>query len=561
MKKIILCFYIFFFGMFTVDASSKNEVLYNYIDATVQSNGDVSVKELVVVSGTIEDYHKSLLYRNSRLEKHDEIDYLRDAIYNATSIEDISISIKNFSSTKIYYKNLFDKDFKPLEKFYFKEDIEEMGYIESSIQDGKYYKFYSNQKNTITGLLFEYTLKNVVVLHNDIAEIYSAFFPTLESDLSYLEIRVHVGEQVDYLKMWAHGDLSSQVTKIDDTAIATYSKLSKNTQLSFRVVFSKDNLSITNPLKQSKVSSLKNIVELEEKNTHQMNIQKKQTKIAHKVIFTSDVLLIIVLFFYWIFVFIKYDKEKELLMPNQLPAHIESSYGIEVLDLFWNKKERVKSFLISTLHLVLKENIEYDRNKHLFTLKSKKNLTESQEYLIEMLFNQKKTMKESDFFVFLKTIHTPKYEDKKYQNWKYYVHVEYNKQKFYEQNGLPTISAVFFLLLSVFVLMASIYFKVDFILSLFLVCSCLLFLIYTFLISKKTKKGREEYAKWSFVEETMQRNPELIQKNPELEEYAIYSLVFDQQNNIIPLLNKDSLSFQCLEIYKHYEKEGTSRNE
>ena len=357
MKKIILCFYIFFFGMFTVDASSKNEVLYNYIDATVQSNGDVSVKELVVVSGTIEDYHKSLLYRNSRLEKHDEIDYLRDAIYNATSIEDISISIKNFSSTKIYYKNLFDKDFKPLEKFYFKEDIEEMGYIESSIQDGKYYKFYSNQKNTITGLLFEYTLKNVVVLHNDIAEIYSAFFPTLESDLSYLEIRVHVGEQVDYLKMWAHGDLSSQVTKIDDTAIATYSKLSKNTQLSFRVVFSKDNLSITNPLKQSKVSSLKNIVELEEKNTHQMNIQKKQTKIAHKVIFTSDVLLIIVLFFYWIFVFIKYDKEKELIMPKQLPSHVESSYGIEVLDLFWNKKERVESFLISTLHLVLKENI------------------------------------------------------------------------------------------------------------------------------------------------------------------------------------------------------------
>ncbi|MBR1679773.1 MAG: DUF2207 domain-containing protein [Bacilli bacterium] len=561
MKKIILCFYIFFFGMFTVDASSKNEVLYNYIDATVQSNGDISVKELVVVSGTIEDYHKSLLYRNSRLEKHDEIDYLRDAIYNVTSIEDISISIKNFSSTKIYYKNLFDKDFEPLEKFYFKEDIEEMGYIESSIQDGKYYKFYSNQKNTITGLLFEYTLKNVVVLHNDIAEIYSAFFPTLESDLSYLEIRVHVGEQVDYLKMWAHGDLSSQVTKIDDTAIATYSKLSKNTQLSFRVVFSKDNLSITNPLKQSKVSSLKNIVELEEKNTHQMKIQKKQTKIAHKVIFTSDVLLIIVLFFYWIFVFIKYDKEKELLMPNQLPAHIESSYGIEVLDLFWNKKERVESFLISTLHLVLKENIEYDRNKHLFTLKSKKNLTESQEYLIEMLFNQKKTMKESDFFVFLKMIHTPKYEDKKYQNWKYYVHVEYNKQKFYEQNGLPTISAVFVLLLSVFVLMASIYFKVDFILSLFLVCSCLLFLIYTFLISKKTKKGREEYAKWSFVEETMQRNPELIQKNPELEEYAIYSLVFNQQNNIIPLLNKDSLAFQCLEIYKHYEKEGTSRNE
>ncbi|MBR1817828.1 MAG: DUF2207 domain-containing protein [Bacilli bacterium] len=561
MKKIILCFYIFFFGMFTVDASSKNEVLYNYIDATVQSNGDISVKELVVVSGTIEDYHKSLLYRNSRLEKHDEIDYLRDAIYNATSIEDISISIKNFSSTKIYYKNLFDKDFEPLEKFYFKEDIEEMGYIESSIQDGKYYKFYSNQKNTITGLLFEYTLKNVVVLHNDIAEIYSAFFPTLESDLSYLEIRVHVGEQVDYLKMWAHGDLSSQVTKIDDTAIATYSKLSKNTQLSFRVVFSKDNLSITNPLKQSKVSSLKNIVELEEKNTHQMNIQKKQTKIAHKVIFTSDVLLIIVLFFYWIFVFIKYDKEKELLIPKQLPAHIESSYGIEVLDLFWNKKERVESFLISTLHLVLKENIEYDRNKHLFTLKSKKNLTESQEYLIEMLFDQKKTMKESDFFVFLKMIHTPKYEDKKYQNWKYYVHVEYNKQKFYEQNGLPTISAVFFLLLSVFVLMASIYFKVDFILSLFLVCSCLLFLIYTFLISKKTKKGREEYAKWSLVEETMQRNPELMQKNPELEEYAIYSLVFEQQNNIIPLLNNDSLAFQCLEIYKHYEKEGTSRNE
>ena len=537
--------------------AAKKEILYDYIDASVLNNGDVEVKELVIISGSINDYHKSILYRNSRLERHEELDYLKDAIYNATSLENVAISLKPFQSQKVSFKSIFEQDYEPLERYYFLEDIEEMGYIESSIQDGKYYKFYSNQNNPITGILFKYTLKNVVVYHKDIAEINNVFFPIIDQDISHLEIRVNVGDNTDYLKMWAHGDLSSQVTIIDDTAIATYSKLLKNTQISFRVLFSLDSVPVKNPLKQSSFSALKKIVEIEEKNTHQMDIQKKQVRIAHRVIFASDILLIAVLVIYWIFVYFRYDREKEIPPSDKKLKDLNISYGIEVLDYFWNRKSRIQAFLFSLLHLTERGCVSYDVKKSQFSLKSKKGLTESEEYLCELLFEKignKKTIQESELFSFLKQIHTSKKEEKNYQNWLSLVSVEYNHQKFYEQNGLPTVSAVFFLLLSVFVFMASLYFKVDFILSLFLVCSSFLFLIYTFLIHKKTKRGAEEYSRWLAFSTNIEDTIMSTEEENIINKYVLYSMVFDQNEKVKTLLKEDSLGKQYIEIYERFLK-------
>ena len=557
MKKIILCFCVFFFWISTATAA-KSEILYDYIDASVLNNGDVEVKELVVLSGSISNYNKSILYRNSRLERHEELDYLKDAIYNATSLEDVDISLKPFSSQKVSFKSIFDQDYEELKKYYFLEDIEEIGYMESSIQDGKYYKFYSNQKNPITGILFKYTLKNVVVIHKDIAEINNVFFPIIDQEIPHLEIRVHVGDNTDYLKMWAHGDLSSQVTIIDDTAIATYSKLLKNTQISFRVLFSLDTILVKNPLKESSLPALKKIIELEEKNTHQVNVQKKQVRIAHRVIFTSDILLVVVLFVYWIFVFFRYDKEKEIFLSDNDIEDLKPSYGIEVLDYFWNRKTRIQSVLLSLLHLTTRGYVSYDIKKGQFSLKKTKGMTESEEYLCEFLFEKignKKNLKESELFAFLKQIHTSKKEEKNYQNWLSLVSVEYNHQKFYEHNGLPTVSAVFFLLLSVFVFMASLYFKVDFILSLFLVCSSFLFMIYTFLIHKKTKKGAEEYAKWLYFDEHLEDSLMSLEEGNKRNEYVIYSMVFEQPERVKALLKEESLGKQYIEIYERFLKD------
>ena len=286
-----------------------------------------------------------------------------------------------------------------------------------------------------------------------------------------------------------------------------------------------------------------------------MNVQKNQVRIAHQVIFASDIFLIVVLFTYWVFVFFRYDKEKEISVSNEQLEYLNTSYGIEVLDYFWNRKTRIEALLLSLLHLTSRGFISYDAKKSQFSLKRKKGLTESEEYLCELLFEKignKKTIQESELFSFLKEIYTSKKEEKNYQNWLSLVSVEYNRQKFYEQNGLPTVSAVFFLLLSVFVLMASLYFKVDFILSLFLVCSSLLFLIYTFLIHKKTKRGAEELARWLTFSTHLEDLMVSTEEENKINEYVIYSMVFDQTEQLKPFLKEDSIGKQYIEIYERF---------
>ena len=100
--------------------------------------------------------------------------------------------------------------------------------------------------------------------------------------------------------------------------------------------------------------------------------------------------------------------------------------------------------------------------------------------------------------------------------------------------------------------MASLYFKVDFILSLFLVCSSLLFLIYTFLIHKKTKRGAEELARWLTFSTHLEDLMVSTEEENKINEYVIYSMVFDQTEQLKPFLKEDSIGKQYIEIYERF---------
>ncbi len=535
MKKIFFLLFCFFFSFGVVLAASRYDIIHDYMDITIKDGKDLVVKELVVLKGDVFEFHKSLLYRDSRLERHEDVNLAGDLIYNATGLDNISIYSKVFTGNKVRFSNIEDSDYKPLTRVYFKEDVLDKGYIESSMQDGKNYRLYYNAKDSVVGFLFEYTLKDVLVYHRDIAELNYLFLPSLDEEVSNLEIRVHVGEEVDYFKMWAHGDLSSQVSYIDDQAIAVYSKLSKNTKVSFRLVFSYESLEGIKLIKQSNQDALKKILELEDKKEKNVSVQKKQKIMAHKVIVMVDALFISFLLVYFIFVFFKYDREFEVKNISKYSKKINHAYGIEVLDAFWHKRIRPQAFMESLFSLILAGKIEY--NNKSFRLLSRDALSSCEEVLVDIVFDRlgkKEIIKEDMLVDFFKNLTTNKTYYIYYMDWQSSVQRELDRQSFYEKNGLPIISSVFLLLMSVFVLFASVYFKVDFIFSFFNVCASVLFMIYTFMISKKSKKGALEYAKWNALKNFLADFRIEAKKKDYLifKEYLIYSMVFDLQEEL-----------------------------
>src|SRR5699024_10304303 len=83
-----------------------------------------------------------------------------------------------------------------------------------------------------------------------------------------------------------------------------------------------------------------------------------------------------------------------------------------------------------------------------------------------------------------------------YNNWLRCVKKDAERQNFFEKNGLPIISAIFFLLIALFIILATLYFNVDTWMSLVVMSISIVFLIYSFLIKKRTKKGQEDYVRW-----------------------------------------------------------------
>ena len=84
-------------------------------------------------------------------------------------------------------------------------------------------------------------------MHNDIAEIYYQFIGDAFRDkIEYLEIRLHLPEEDDDLRVWAHGSLNGEIYKNDDNdgVIATIKNLKKGNPVDIRMTFDKSMISL-----------------------------------------------------------------------------------------------------------------------------------------------------------------------------------------------------------------------------------------------------------------------------------------------------------------------------
>jgi len=97
MKRFLFLFILLFLpvSVFAADYTVENFL----VDATVLENGDMNVKELIVLDGTFNGYIRDITYQNSILKFHTPIDFSQDAIYNATGISNVQIKAKTISDS------------------------------------------------------------------------------------------------------------------------------------------------------------------------------------------------------------------------------------------------------------------------------------------------------------------------------------------------------------------------------------------------------------------------------------------------------------------------------
>lgn len=263
-KRIL--FILLFLIPLKVNAYVNYDITDFLVDATVLQDGNMEVKELIVLKGTFHGYVRDIAYRNSKLTNNSN-SYSDNDIYNAKGITDVQTSAMKLETPATF--QTFNEIFYPLTRVYFDSDAENGNYLETSFQDGKSYKMYYEGNNETVAFLITYKIESPVVIHNDVAELYWTFIGNgFEDEINNLQIKVHLpnNDQTDLFRFWAHGDITGNINKEDNqTIVATMKSLSKNNPVDLRITFDKEMITNQSNLNKVNEEALPKIIEVETK--------------------------------------------------------------------------------------------------------------------------------------------------------------------------------------------------------------------------------------------------------------------------------------------------------
>lgn len=548
MKKIgyIIVALLLFFPSIIHASDIDYDITHYYVNANVLPDGDMEVTEVIVLDGTFNGYIRDIKYANSALN---ESNFKNNAIYNATDMELVSVEAKYIKNIDFAIVNA--KDFTPLTA----DQAANGGFLERKLSYGKSYKMYYKANNQEVAFRITYRVKDVVVAHQDVAEVYWTFIGDEYPDrIRDLQIRVNLPTEdtSTNFRIWAHGDLAGEIQKYDNQyVLATVKTLDPNSSVDIRTTF---DLSVVNGeqiAKQSNEEALEKIIEVETERAEIANQERKKMKIKYAIVFILVIVWFLALILCWIYIYHKYDKEYKKTFVSKYYREFIDDYNVEVIDYLFHKSITPNAMSASIMNLIYKKNIKVEeiptekkKKEYAFSLLNEDGINDAEKYLLDFLFtkvgeNGKFTT--SELKTYAKGTKTCEKFSTSYTTWKNKVIQDGKEQNFYEVQVKPKIFGVLFFLASIFITILSgvlavvnpLVFVENFL--------GIVFMIYTFAFNKRTHKGNEHYAKWNAFKNFLNDFGTFdIKELPEIklwERYMVYATIFGLADKISKTMN------------------------
>lgn len=485
-KRWILFLLILFLIPFNVKAYGIEKF---FMDVTVLDNGDIQVKELFQLNGEYNGYERILKYKDNSIEFDGSLEsFEQSEIYNGSDIKITSVKGIQSSNDFDFDNMLVDKEFE----------------LVSSANNGSYGVYESkNDSNGITIksynphslnklFYFEYIISNVVVVHNDVAELYfNVFSDEMRESIKDLIININIPNNKNELLVWAHGPYNGEIDALNKNLVQMkVPSLKEGTPVDYRIVFDKE--VIINPKKPTDIDASEFILKVEQERADEANKQRKSENIVSFIF--SAINIGYLLFFLKMMAnfYNKHSKKYETTFKTKYFRDFPREYGPEIVSYLNNKELDSKDLSASLLNIISKKNISYEGEKE-YTLKldNEENLTLSEQNLVNWFF--KEIGKENK--VTLKQINkaSKKYSSfmTNYEAWKKLVKEEASKQNFYEKNKKEFKYFAMALLLFIFNFVSVSSFLIP--INIFIAIASI---IYMFSAERRTKQGQEEYALW-----------------------------------------------------------------
>lgn len=558
MKKIlVLIISLFSFISVNYAVSNVNYKIDDYIvDSRIDISGNMVVREVIKVKGSFNGYIRDLKYKNSNNKVFDKsIDsFYGSSIYDASNIEVRKVGTINYDKELDF--NVFDQS---VNGFTMNDNctVNKGCYEKSDITDGVSLKMYNETNNSSTYFYIEYLLGNVVVMHEDIAEVYFNFVGDMfDDDINKYKLRVVLPDKTkELVRVWAHGPLNGNVSPIKDENGYYYGgyleiiDLYSNTPVDMRLTFDKNLILVDHPyLKKSEVLALDKILEVENLRADKANKEREKAKFFMYGSYALGSVYLVLLVLLFVYIYIKYDKELKTNFDMEYNREFINDYDVTNIEYLFDKKITEKAFSTSILNLIYKKNIkieQIDKKDYKLIKVNTDNVSESEEYLMKMIFDNignKEYVLLSQIKKYAKEIHGTTSEFlTSFTTWQNKVTSESIKNNFYESNTKIKVLGVLFSLVGYLVFYVMVRFNGFNLFSIIIFICALVFMIYMLIFNKRTKRGAEDYQKWKAFKRFLEDFGRFDEKElPEIvlwERYLVYANIFGIADKVGKTMN------------------------
>lgn len=554
MRKIRLILFSLFIMFLPIFVYADGTARY-YIEVNVLDTGDAEIKELKLMDGVYKGYKTSIRYKSNGLSKFDgsKSSFEGSDIYNASALTNVKVYDVKFTTTDFSVINKKNKEF----------------VLVNSAKKGDY-GVYTKTKNSegvdimsyqpssyARASLITYTLKDLVVVHNDIAEIAHDFIGTdYAEEINNLIIRINLPSSSKELRIFSHGPLNGKNRIIDDKSVEiTYETLDKENAVDGRVVFDKS--IVPNATKKSNVDGLGKILEVEKERANYANKLREAARKREKMLQTLAIIMEILLGIWLIGLIVivykfynKNDKEYRSEFNGKYFRDFPEEYTPSTVSYLMNKSINNLSFNAGILDLIRKKAITIEevtidkkgllKNKQQKDYKLSRNmnfnldtLSTSEKKLFNLLIG---TVGNGDYVIlgdmkeFSKDYNNAKRLISGYDSWRYACESEAEAEEFYENTKKEKTNCILYSLIFIPITFLALLCGSNMGRVLLIDLFGILAIIYFSSATKRTKKGNEQYHKWKGLKNFLADFGRLDEKDlPEIklwERYLVYATMF-----------------------------------
>ena len=554
MRKIRLILFSIFIMFLPIFVYADGTARY-YIEVNVLDTGDAEIKELKLMDGVYKGYKTSIRYKSNGLSKFDgsKSSFEGSDIYNASALTNVKVYDVKFTTTDFSVINKENKEF----------------VLVNSAKKGDY-GVYTKTKNSegvdimsyqpssyARASLITYTLKDLVVVHNDIAEIAHDFIGTdYAEEINNLIIRINLPSSSKELRIFSHGPLNGNNRIIDDKSVEiTYKRLPKNNQVDARVVFDKS--LVPKATKKSNADGLNKILEVEKERANYANKLRESARKREKMLQTLPIIMEILLGIWLIGLvaivykfYNKNDKEYRSEFDGKYFRDFPEEYTPSTVSYLMNKSINNLSFNAGILDLIRKKAITIEEvtidKKGLFKNKQQKDykLSRNMNFNLDTLSTSEKklfnlligTVGNGDYVIlgdmkeFSKDYDNAKRLISGYDSWRYACESEAETEEFYENTKKEKTNCILYSLIFIPITFLALLCGSNMGRVLLMDLFGILAIIYFSSATKRTKKGNEQYHKWKGLKNFLADFGRLDEKDlPEIklwERYLVYATMF-----------------------------------